>query len=245
LHSVLAIVLLTASPGHVDGAPARRAIAPPKVLNIVRQTLKRGAADDYAALEASIVRAYRQKRIPLYWVCLQAPGSPASILYLNVYDVPSDADVAGTTYRNMVPQHRDVVRLQDRLATHTAGPPISMLTTRRDEFVYGRRDIDFATMGALRMRVFHVRAGREGEFLEKARTGRTVPWQIYEDSASSTFFLLEPLRIASERDPGIPRGLRSLKGVYTVERPVTYHVQHAMSNAPPQFRTANPRLRHK
>src|SRR5262245_6581968 len=100
------IFFMAETSAHLSAAP-RRPVPPPKVLNLVRQTLKRGAADDYAALEASIVRAYRQRRIPLHWVCLQAPGSPAAILYLNVYDVPSDLDVAGTTYRNMVPQHRE------------------------------------------------------------------------------------------------------------------------------------------
>lgn len=228
-------VVLTGGSAALSAAPKRVATPPPKVLNIVRQTLKRGAAANYAAVEASIVRGYQKARIPLYWVCLQATTNPSAILYLNVYDVESAAGRAEETYRTMVPQHRDLVRMQERLKTYTAGPPVSMLTTRREEFAFRRRDADFATMGALRVTVFHVRPGHEGEFVEAARTGRAVSWTIYEDSATSTFFLLTPLRTASERDPGIPRALRGLRGVYTSERPVTYTVRPAMSHAPPGY----------
>ena len=180
----------------------------------------------------------------MYWVCLQAPSNPSAILYLNVYDAPEQADHAAKTYTNMVvPGHPALVRLQQRLTAHAAGPPVSMLTRRRDEFVFGRRDVDFATMGALRITVFHVRAGREGEFVDAAQTGRSVPWQLYEDSATSTFFLVTPLRTASERDHSIPRRLRQVKGVYTVEKPVVYAVTPAMSHAPPEYVTANPVFR--
>ena len=218
-----------------SAAPKRADTPPPKVLNIVRQTLKRGAAANYAAVEASIARGYRRARIPLYWICLQATSNPSAILYLNVYDVDRDAGRAEETYRNMVPRHRDLMRLHDRLKTYTAGPPVSMLTTRREEFAFRPRTVDFATMGALRVTVFHVKAGHEGDFLEAARTGRAVSWTIYEDSATSTFFLLTPLRTAAERDSGIPRALRGLRGVYTAERPVTYTARPAMSHAPPGY----------
>ena len=244
-QATFAVLALLAFSTDAAAAP-RKPVAPPKVLNVVRQTLKRGAAAAYAALEASIVRGYRQSRIPMYWVCLQAPSNPSAVLYLNVYDVPEDADRAAATYKNMVvPRHPELLRLQQRLTTYGAGPPVSMLTRRRDEFVYGRRDVDFATMSALRVTVFHVRAGREGEFVDAAQTGRAVPWQLYEDSTTSTFFLVTPLRRTWERDHGLPRSLRQLKGVYTVEKPVVYAVQPAMSNAPPEYATASPRFRQK
>lgn len=222
-------------------AAPRKPIAPPKVLNIVRQPLKRGAAPAYEETEALIADGYRRARIPLYWLCLQASGNPAAILYLNVYDAPAQAERATQTYNNMVAsRHPELLRLQRRLATYGAAPPVSMLTRRRDEFVYGRRDVNFATMAALRVTVFHVRAGREGEFVDAAQTGRAVPWQLYEDSATSTFFLVAPLRTASERDPALPRGLRQLKKVYAAERAVVYIVQPSMSHAPPEYVTANP-----
>jgi hypothetical protein len=224
-------------------AAPRKPIAPPKVLNVVRQTLKRGAAPAYEEIEVLIADGYRRARIPMYWICLQMTGNPHAILYLNVYHAREEADRAAATYTNMVPKHADLLRLQQRLTQQTASPPISMLATRRDEFVLGRRDVDFATMRALRVSVFHVRAGREGEFVDAAQTGRAVPWQLYEDSTTSTFFLLTPLRTTWERDHGLPRGLRQLKGVYTVDKPVVYAVRPAMSHAPPEYVTANPRYR--
>lgn len=242
LRFALCALLAVGSIVSLDAAPARPG-APPKVLNLVRQTVKRGAAADYAALEAEIARAYRQARVPLYWVCLQSTTNPSAILYLNVYDAESDAERAAETYRNMVPQRRELVRLQGRLATYAAGPPVTTLTTRRGEFVYGRGDIDFATMGALRVTVFHVRTGQEGAFVEAARSGRAVRWQLYEDSATSTFFLLAPLRTATERDPGIPRALRRLKAVSSIDRSVTYAVRPAMSHATPAYGAANSRFK--
>lgn len=220
-------------------------MAPPKILNVVRQTLKRGAAATYDAIEASIARGYRQARIPLYWICLQSAKNPQAVLYLNVYEAQQDADRAAATYRDMVPRHADLTRLQQRLAALGAGPSTTALTARRDEFVYGRRDVDFATMGALRVTVFHVRPGHEGDFVDAAQTGRAVPWQIYEDMASPTFFLVAPLRTTSERDAGVPHVLRRLKRVYTAEKPVIYVVRPDMSHAPPEFVTANPKFRSK
>jgi hypothetical protein len=245
------LAVLTASAfliGAVDAAaaaaPAGRAGAPPRVLNVVRQTLKRGAAPAYTGLETSIARAYHQAKIPLYWVCLQATKSPVEILYLNVYAAREDADRAEATYRDRVPKHPEILRLQQRLTALGAGPPLNTLTARRDEFVYGRGDIDFATMAALRVTVIHVRPGHEGDFVEAVRTGRAVPWQMYEDTASPTFFLLAPMRTPTERtSAGLPRALRRLKGIYTVDKTVVYAVRPAMSHAPPEYVAANARFK--
>jgi hypothetical protein len=227
-----------------EAAPARRPGAPPKFLNVVRQTLKRGAAAPYATIEGTIVRAYARAKIPLYWIALQSAKNPVEVLYLNVHDTADAASRAETTYRDHVPKHPDLLRLQERLAAHNAGPPTSTLTIRRDEFVYGRGDVDFATMSALRVTVFHVKAGHEGDFVDAAQTGRAVPWQMYEDTATSTFFLVAPLRGPSDRrGGGLPRTLRRVKGIYTAERPVVYIVRHAMSHAPPEFASVNARYR--
>jgi len=174
----LALVFLTAAAPSAAAAPEKRPGTPPKLLNVVRQTLKKGAASTYAAIEASIVRGYERAKIPLYWIGLQSSKAPAEILYLNLYDTPDGPDRAQTTYKEWVPKHPELVKLQDRLVTYGAAPAVSTLMTRRDEFVYGRRDVDFATMGALRVTVFHVKAGHEGDFVDAAQTGRVVPWQI-------------------------------------------------------------------
>ena len=249
ISAALAICAALATSAYAQpAAAAKRArvmAAPPKILSFVRQTLKRGAAAAYAGIETSIALRYHQARIPLYWVCLQSSKSPEDILYLNVYDNPNGPDRAAATYQSMVPKHQDLVRLQQRLQALNATPPTTSVTARRDEFVYSsKRDVDLATMGALRVTVFHVKAGHEGDFVDAAQMGRAVPWLLYEDTASPTFFLVVPLRTPSDRrDAGLPRGLRQVKAIYTADTPVVYVLRPAMSHAPPEYVAANARLR--
>lgn len=232
LARIAAVLLLAAAAGRPASA-AGTVSAPPKVLNIVRQTLKPGAADAYAALEATIVRGYERAKIPLYWIALQSIKNPADILYLNLYQTPEDADRATATYTERMKRHPELARLQERLAAHGLTAPISTLTTGRDEFVFSRRDVDLATMQALRVIVIHVRAGHEGEFVDAAQTGHAVPWLMYEDTSASTFFMVSPLRTTSDRKGGgLPRAVRRMKGIVTAEKPVVYAVRHVMSHYP-------------
>src|SRR5262245_15021123 len=115
-----------------QAASARSPGSPPRVLNLVRQTLKRGTAAVYETLEATIVRGYARAKIPLYWLGLQARKNATEILYLNFYDAADGADRAAATYRETVPRHPDLERLQQRLATYRASPPVSTLTMHRD-----------------------------------------------------------------------------------------------------------------
>jgi len=240
----LAIVLFFAVAADQPASASTRVNPPPKVLNIVRQKLKPGAAPAYANLEATIVRGYDRAKIPLYWIALQSVRNPADVLYLNVYNVRADADRAAGAYTEAMKSHPDLVRLQQRLASYGQTPPVSTLTTDRDEFVFSRKDVDLTTMEALRVTVLHVRAGHEGEFVEAAQSGRGVPWLMYEDTASSTFFIMAPLRSVSDRNGGtLPRSLSRLKGIYTADKPVVYAVRPAMSHASPEFAAANPRYR--
>src|SRR5262249_26888158 len=143
-RSLCAVVALSAfvCAGATTSAAEGRAGAPPKVLNVVRQTLKRGTSAAYAALRATIDRGYERAKIRMYWIALQASKSATEILYLNLFDAPDGLERATAIYRETMPRHADLVRLQQRLAAYGASAPISTLTTRRDEFVYGRRDVD-------------------------------------------------------------------------------------------------------
>ena len=61
---------------------------------------------------------------------------------------------------------------------------------------------------------------------------------------SPTFFLVAPLRSASERrDTRLPRTLRRVKGIYTTDKPVVYVLRPAMSHAPPDYVATNARYR--
>jgi hypothetical protein len=213
------------------------------VLNVVRQTLKRGAVPAYEEVEALIARRLRHARIPMYWVCLQAPSAPTAILYLNVYNQAEDADRAAATYTNMVERrHPELVRLQRRLTTYGAGSPVSMLTRGATSSSTAAATSTFATMGALRVTVFHVRAGRRANSWTPPKPGvrcrgsctRTHDLDVLPGDAAAN---------SLGTRPRLPRGLRQLKGVYTIEKPVVYAVRPAMSHAPPEYVTASPRFR--
>lgn len=236
VRTALAVLFAAAPVVAAAAATAPSPGAPPNVLNVVRQTLKRGAAPAYEALEASIVRGYERAKIPLYWLCFQSPRNPLEILYVNLHDSRETAKRMADVYRDTVPRHPDLLKLQQKLSELGAAPPASTLTTRRDESVYGRADVDFATMGAVRLTVFHVNAGREGEFVDAATTGRPTPWLMYEATTESTFMIVAPLRSPSEKTAALPRRLRRLKGVYTADNSQTYALRPAMSHPPPAFR---------
>jgi hypothetical protein len=242
--SIGALVIVTMMRSIPAAAATAASGTPPKVLNIVRQKLKPGAAPSYAALEASIVNGYARAKIPLYWIALQSTRDPANVLYLNFYEAPDDADRATQTYTASMKKHPDLVKLQQRLASLGQSPPVTSLTARRDELVYSPNGVDLSTMNALRVTVFRVRAGHEGDFVDAAQTGRAEPWLLYEDTSSSTFFIIAPLRSTADRKAGaLPRGLRRLKGIYTAEKPMVYAVRHAMSHAWPELAAANRKFR--
>jgi hypothetical protein len=144
-------------------------------------------------------------------------------------------------------RHPELVKLQQRLASFGQANAVSSLTARRDELVYmPQGGVDLATMSALRVTVIHVRAGREGEFVDAAQPGHAVPWLLYEDTSASTFFVVVPLQSTKDRrGGGLPRGLRHLRGIHTAEKPVVYAVRHAMSHASPDLVAANGRYRRR
>jgi len=240
--ALIAAAFLLAATSVSAAAPS--ATAPPRVLNIVRQTLKPATAAAYAALEATIVRSYDRARMPLYWIALQSVKDPREVLYLNLFDAREDLDRATAAYNDSIKKYPELTKLAQRLTTYQLRPATSMLTSYRDEIAYTRQGTTLATMEALRLTVIHVHAGREGEFLEAAQPGRPVPWLLYEDTSSSTFFMVTPLRSAADRKGGgLPRALRRLKRIYTAEKPVVYAVRHAMSHASPQLIAANRKYR--
>ena len=242
--ALAAVAVLSIASGAFAAPPAPPAArprpgAPPRVLTVVRQTLKHGTAPAYQSVEAAIARGYERAKIPLYWLALQSTKTPTEILYLNFHDTVGDADRAAAIYRDTVPRHADLLKLQQRLAEYRAAEPKTTLTTRRDEFVYGRTDVDFTTMAAVQLTVFHVAAGHEGEFVDAATTGRASPWLLYEATNESTFVIVAPLKsTADAKTVTLPRRLRRLRHLGTIEKPQTFVVRASMSHLPPDFLAA-------
>jgi hypothetical protein len=245
---MLVALLLAASstaaqqPARVAPAPA----APPHLLNIVMVKLKRGAAGSYGALEGTMARAYERARVKVYWVGLQASKDTNEVLYLKLSDAPESADGVAAIDRESLKQHPEIVKLQQRLSELEASET-AMLTTRRDDVDPPGGRPDFATMRAVRLTVFQVRPGREGDFITAIRTtgARERGWLVYEANESSTFALITPLRLSrSDRNDGppVPRTLRRFKGVYMKADTRTYSVRPALSHVPQSFVAANPQF---
>ena len=228
---------LAGTPAALFVRPPRPAITPPpRLLNIVRQKLRRGTPREYESLEASIVKGYERAHAQVFWIGLQSKSDATDVLYLNLADSREQWDQMAARYQEVVAAHPELPRLQSRLAALGAGAPTSTLTTRRDEIGYSRTDVDLLTMRALRLVVFHVKAGREGAFVRAARTaeGRMMPWSVYESNEDSTFFLVAPMRSVSEarKTPAIPLRLQQLKRVCSRTETGVYLVRPTMSHPP-------------
>jgi hypothetical protein len=232
------------APREKQAAPAQS--LPPRVLNIVLVRLKRGTSRTYAPLEATIARAYERAKVNVYWVGLQSSKDSGDVLYLNPYDSPESADRVDAVHRAALKQHPELTRLQQRLDELVVSQT-SMLTTRRDDVDQAARRPDFATMRALRLTIFHVRPGREGDFITAIRTtaAKDRPWLAYEANDTSTFALITPMRASrsGRRDgPAIPRTLRRFKGVYTTVDTRIYAVRPSMSHVSQTFAASNPQF---
>jgi hypothetical protein len=231
--AALATLMAASSTFPMAAARPRKPAPPPKVLNVVRQKVKRAAVHSYESLEATIVKAYGRAQVPLFWTCLQSKSDATDILYLNTADSIEQWDQGPAIYARAIAAHPDLVKLGDRLRTFQNGAPTSTLTTRREDVEYGRPDVDLRSMKALRLTVFEVRAGHEGRFMRAMRMGAGggSPWLLYEANDSSTFFLMAPMRSAAEarKGPALPHGVQELKNVYTVTQSTVYLTRPTMS----------------
>jgi hypothetical protein len=229
-----AVAQTTTSPG-----------APPRVLNIVRVKVKPKVAGAYSALEGQIVRAYDRAKAPIYWICLQGPRDASDVLYLNLHDSVDAADRMTAAYRDVIKLHPELTALQQRLTDLTASTA-STLTARRDDVDRALAGVDFATMRGLRLTVFQVKPGREGDFLKAIRTTsvKEGSWLVYEATDSSTYALMTLRRAGTKRrdNTSVPRALRRFASVYTKTETRTYDVRPAMSHVSQAFVAANPQL---
>lgn len=236
LFAGIAVIWLAAGRAPLAAQSGSHAGAPPRVLNVVHQKLERGKAGAYRALETSIVRAYARAKVQVFWIALQSPTDETDILYLNPADSMGEWNQLAGRVREAIAAHPDIEQLQNRLQTFVGRDATSTLTTRRDE-VDGL-DASFATMRALRLTVFHVKPGQEGEFVDAARieAGGVDPWLLYEANAAPTFMLVAPARsLQAARRVEIPRRLKHLRRVYSSVETHVYIVNPSMSHVPAPF----------
>jgi hypothetical protein len=239
----IAVASLAAGSAPLAAQSGLLAGAPPRVLKVAHQTLKRGNESAYRALEASIARAYARAKVPVFWIALESPTDGSDILYLNPADSMGEWDQLAGRVREAVAAHPDIEQLQSRLQTLAGRDASSTLTTRRDEVEPLALDASFATMRALRLSVFQVKPGQEGEFVNAARVegGDVDAWLLYEANAAPTFMLIAPARsLTAARHLEIPRRLKRLRRAYTSVETHLYAVSPLMSHVPEPFAAVAP-----
>ena len=221
---------------------ARSAVAhqePPAVLNVVRHKLKPGTTHSYEALEASIVAAYEQAKVPLFWVMLQSRTDPTDIVYLNVADSIDEWASLPARYRKAAAVHTELDKMSARLATFIERS-VSTLTTRRDEIPFGRLGADLQNMRGLRLTVFDLKPGHEGRFVNAARTaaGSGASWLLYEATDAPTFMLVAPLKSTSrvKKMPAVPHRLQGIDNGLLPTADGVYAVRPQMSHPPKAWR---------
>jgi len=241
--AALCVSLAAASPAFAAGP--KRPGAPPPVLNVVHHKLQRSAPASYQTHEASIVTAYERARVPgFYWLAFQSTKDPRDVLYLNLAGSVEEFQSLAESWTAVSAAHPELGRMQQRLAKLLESQS-STLTRRRDDFEYGRTDVDFASMRAVLLTTVHVKAGHEGRFVEAVRraSGSHAPWVLYEATEESTFVLVAPLKSRAEakRTAPVPRAVKALKGVYRDLETRLYALSAPMSRFPEAFVQSRPR----
>jgi hypothetical protein len=221
--------------GAAKVARAVHAVAPPRLLNIVRVKVKPHNGPQYAALESQIVRAYDRAKAKVYWIGL-SDRDGTDVLYLNLLDSGDAWDRMTAAYDAMIKPHPEIADLQQRLAKLTVSS-VSTMTRRRDDVDRPQAAVDFTSMRALRLTMVEVREGHEGAFLDAIRTSPEPngSWLVYEANESSTYALLTLTKTKLTRKDGLamPRSLRRSKGIVTKVETRLYTVRPAMSHPPP------------
>lgn len=197
---------------------------PPKILNIVHQTLIPGNGSAYAKLLESIADAYEQAKIPVYWLQAQSLTGPYEAMSLNFFDSFAEVENAANALAQMAAANPALGPMQERLLGYVSSNT-NAIAVRRDDLGYRADTMDFSKARILRVATIHVRQGHEEEFAEAikglrsayAKLNADAPWATYQVNAgapATTFVILLPMHSLKEMDDYIARTgqLRAAEG---------------------------------
>lgn len=197
---------------------------PPKILNIVHQTLIPGKGSAYAKLLQSIAGAYEQAKIPVYWLQAQSLTGSYEAVSLNFFDSFAEAENAANAIAQAAVAAPSLGPMQEQLLGYVSSQT-NAFAVRRDDLGYRANLVDFSKARILRLATIHVRQGHEEEFAEAikglraayAKLNADAPWVTYQVNAgapSSTFVIFLPMHSLKEMDDYIARTgqLRAAEG---------------------------------
>ncbi|MFZ0923571.1 MAG: hypothetical protein WA020_10950 [Candidatus Acidiferrales bacterium] len=197
---------------------------PPKILNIVHQTLIPGNGSAYGKLLESIANAYEQAKIPVYWLQAQSLTGSYEAMSLNFFDSFAEVENAANALAQVAASSPALGPMQEQLLGYVSSNT-NAIAVRRDDLGYRADAIDFSKARILRVATIHVRQGHEEEFAEAikglraayAKLNADAPWATYQVNAgapATTFVILLPMHSLKEMDDYIERTgqLRAAEG---------------------------------
>lgn len=203
---------------------------PPKILNVVHQSLIPGKGSAYSQLLDRIAQTYEQAQIPVYWIQSQSLTGPYGEMSLNFFDSFADAEAASNSLMQAVAGRPALAQMQELLLANVSSET-NAIAFRRDDISYRATSIDFSKARILRVATIQVRQGHEEEFAEAIKGLRsayekldaTAFWATYQVNAgapSTTFVILMPMHSLKEMDDYIARTgqLRDAEGPTVASR---------------------------
>lgn len=236
--SVFAFRLDAQQAAQQTASASQPAGAPPKIINIVYESLVPGKEGAYAALLAKIAKFYNRANIPVYWIESSSVTGDTRSMSLNFFDTFADMDTTVESLNNAMNAHPDLVNMQEDLLANTSHVT-NGFAVRRDDVGYRAATIDFSKARILRVATVVVRQGYEAEFADAMKSlaaayekvNADAPWVLYQVNAgapSTTFVFFMPMRSMQEMDDYIARS----KSLSAAEGPaVEARMQEAARNA--------------
>jgi hypothetical protein len=194
----------------------------PSTLLLYRADLLSGKETAYEQIEAEIVQAYADARIPIYWSALQAVTGQPHVLYFDGFDNFADIERSGADLAQGLDAHPEIATLQQKLADLVTATR-TVLAFRRDDLGYRLNKIDLAKANFVRVSIFQFRAGYEDEFADAVRTRARMyetndidtPWMIYQAHSGvslPTYIEFQPMNSLSEIDDALERTAKGRRG---------------------------------
>ncbi|MBZ5537860.1 MAG: hypothetical protein LAO31_18045 [Acidobacteriia bacterium] len=213
LPKAILILLLLAMPRLLEAQAERimvRAGAPPKVLLLVYQQFKPGAAAAARHKLEEAATAYERYNIPAQFIDMEAVTGSAGTLCLDPFDSFEAVEKAAAAIADANSRHSDLVRAQqmiDELVTRQT----TLTALRRDDLGYHTDTFDLSKARYLRILVARVAPGHEADFAEETKAlaasyekaDSKFPWAVYQVDLGMerpAYIFLVPLRSLKDLD---------------------------------------------
>jgi hypothetical protein len=208
---ILLLGLLVASLGAL--AQDQSALAPPKVLLIVRENLKPGkAGTTHEKSESAFVNAFKAAKWPQHYLAIDAQSGAPRSLFLIGYDsfAALEKDVKATQKNTVLSAALDRATLAD--GELLSGYEVSHFIYRDDQSFHA--NLSLAPMRYFEITRFHVRPGHDKDWNEIVKIyldnfTKAVPdahWAVFEEmygQGGNVYLVFNPMKSLSEVDAGM------------------------------------------